>query len=299
MNPIPVKRIAAPGALAALLFFAPLSPVRAQAIFPTPEAAAEALADSVARHDDQELQNILGKNYEKLIPKRDVAEEDKTNFLAAWAQGHKIVPDGSARARVEVGTDGWLLPIPLVKVANGWKFDPVAAADEMRTRRIGRNELAAIQASLAFVDAQREYASIDRNDDGVLEYAQHVLSSPGKHDGLYWPTDPGENESPLGPLFATREIGVGYHGYHFRILKAQGPHAQGGARDYMIGKRLRGGFALIAWPVRYGESGVMTFIVNYRGVVYEKNLGPDTDKIARAVTRFDPDSSWTAVKQDN
>ena len=269
----------------------------AQAVYATPEAAADALIDSVARHDDAELRRVLGPSVDQLAPKGQDAAERRTNFLAAWSRGHKILPEGSEGARIEVGDDGWILPIPLVKVAQGWKFNTSAGVEEMRTRRIGRNELAAIQASLAYVDAQREYATEDRNNDGVREYAQRVLSSPGQHDGLYWPTVAGQPESPLGPLFATRELGVGYHGYHFRILKAQGPNAHGGARDYVIGGRMRAGFALIAWPVRYGESGVMTFIVNHRGIVYQKDLGPDTARIAAAAMRFDPGPGWTPVKQ--
>jgi hypothetical protein len=162
----------------------------------------------------------------------------------------------------------------------------------MRSRRIGRNELAAMQAALAYFDAQKEYAQKDRDGNGVLEYAQKFASSPGKHDGLYWPDKPGDDPSPLGPLYAGVRPGEGYHGYHFRILKAQGRNAPGGAFDYVIGGRMRAGFALIAWPVKYGDTGVMSFMVSHDGTVYEKNLGPGTDAAARAVTRFDPDASW-------
>jgi hypothetical protein len=152
-----------------------------------------------------------------------------------------------------------------------------------------------MRAVLAYFDAQREYAQVDRDGNGVLEYAQKFASAPGKHDGLYWRTGPGEAQSPLGPIYAPSGPGEGYHGYHFKILKAQGPNAPGGAYDYVIGKRMRGGFALVAWPVKYGETGVMSFMVNHDGVVYEKNLGAGTDAAARAMTRFDPDAGWRKV----
>jgi hypothetical protein len=266
----------------------------AQKAFATPEAAAEAFADSLARHDDAELTAVLGRDHRQLIAFDDVSAEDRTDFLAAWAKGHRIVPAGEHGAKVELSS-GWTLPIPLVQSATGWSFDPKAGADEMRTRRIGRNELATIQAMYAYVDAQREYAAQDRNGNGVLEYAQKVLSSPGKHDGLYWPTADGEAKSPAGPLLDTADLKDGYHGYRFRILKAQGPAARGGTRSYVRRNRMSDGFALVAWPVQYGETGIKSFLVNHDGVVYEKNLGPSSASIAGAMTRFDPDSSWTAL----
>jgi hypothetical protein len=165
----------------------------------------------------------------------------------------------------------------------------------MRIRRIGRNELAAIETLRAFVDAQREYAEIDRNADGVREFAQKILSSPGKQDGLYWPTPAGEPESPAGPLLETKDLKDGYHGYRFRILKAQGKAAPGGEKSYLRDGRMSEGFAAVAWPARPGETGLMTFIVNHDGVVYQKYLGPNTTAIAQSMTRFDPDSSWTAL----
>jgi hypothetical protein len=182
-----------------------------------------------------------------------------------------------------------------VKSAAGWRFDPRAGVETMRSRRIGRNELAAMQAALAYFDAQKEYAQKDRDNNRVLEYAQKFASSPGKHDGLYWPDAQGQDPSPLGPLYAGDKAGEGYHGYHFKILKAQGPDAPGGAYDYVIGGRMRSGFALIAWPRRYGETGVMSFMVSHDGKVYQKDLGPGTDAAAHASTRFDPDPSWHPV----
>ena len=191
--------------------------------------------------------------------------------------------------------DGWTLPIPIVRSGDGWAFDARAGAEEMRIRRIGRNELAAINAMFAYVDAQREYAQQDRNDDGMLEYARRFLSSPGRHDGLYWATPDGELPSPAGPLFDTRGIKDGYYGCGFRILEAQGPAASGGARSYMSRGHLANGLALVAWPARYGETGVMSFLVNHDGVVYQKNLGAASAAIAGAMTRFDPDATWTPL----
>lgn len=284
-------------ATAALLAVAAAWPAMASAqkAFATPEAAADALVDGLARHDDAELAAVLGHDWRRVLPPRDAAESDRTDFLAAWAKGHRIVAAGDGRAKLELA-DGWTLPIPLVRGSAGWAFDTVAGADEMRTRRIGRNELAAIQALYAYVDAQREYATADRNGDGVLEYAQRILSTPGRRDGLYWATAPSEPASPAGPLLATEDLKDGYHGYKFRILKAQGPAARGGARGYVNrAGRMTNGFALVAWPARYGETGVMTFIVNHDGTAYQKNLGPGTADVARAMTRFDPDPSWQAL----
>jgi len=184
------------------------------------------------------------------------------------------------------------LPVPIVKGDAGRRFDPRAGADVMRTRRIGRNELSAMQAALAYFDAQKEYAQRDHTGDGVLEYAQKFVSSPGRHDGLYWPDTTGQGQSPLGPLYVSQKPGEGYHGYRFRILTAQGKAASGGAYDYIIGGRMRSGFALIAWPVRYGDTGIMSFMVSHEGVVYEKDLGSGTEAAARAIKRFDPDAGW-------
>jgi len=265
-----------------------------QKTFATPESAAEALVDSLASNDDAEMRAILGLNSDKLLSLDDLAAEDRLAFLAAWAKGHRILSDSDTLARLEVSS-GWTLPIPLVRQAGGWVFDTQAGKEEMRTRRIGRNELAAIETLRAYVDAQREYAEIDRNGDGVREFAQKILSSPGKHDGLSWPTADGEPESPAGPLLETRDLKDGYHGYRFRILKAQGKAAPGGARSYVRDGRMTEGFALVGWPARYNETGLMTFIVNQDGIVYQKYLGPNTDAIARAMTRFEPDASWTAL----
>ena len=265
---------------------------QAQQAYPTPEAAANALIDGIARHDPDQVKAVLGADYAKYIPVRGSAPEDTTAFLEAWARGHRIVSAGGDKAMVEVGTRGWTMPIPIVKTAAGWKFDTRAAVEEMRMRRVGRNELAAIQASLAYVDAQREYAARDWDGDGVKSYAMRALSTPGKRDGLYWPSLPNEPESPLGPAFAEAKVGQPFHGYAYRILTAQGPAAPGGAKSYVRNGRMTEGFALIAWPAKYADTGVMTFIVSQDGVVYEKDLGPGTGSLAPAVKAFDPGAGW-------
>ena len=286
---------------AALLFTlvlsAPCAAAGTQKTFASPEIALEALealVDSLARNDDAEMRAILGLKYDYLLPLNNLTAEDRLAFLGAWAKGHRILRDSDTVARLEVSS-GWTLPIPLVRTANGWVFDTRAGKEEMRTRRIGRNELAAIETMRAYVEAQREYAAQDRNGDGIREFAQKILSSPGKQDGLSWPTPPGEPESPAGPLLETKDLKDGYHGYRFRILKAQGKAAPGGARGYVKDGRMTEGFALIGWPARYGETGLMTFVVNQDGIVYQKHLWPNSAAIAGAMTRFDPDSSWTAL----
>jgi hypothetical protein len=280
-------------AVAGLLAVAPFT--LAQSVFPTPEAAADALVDGIARHDDDAIKAVVGADYRTYIPASSVDPEDVTNFLAAWASAHKIVPAGSDKAFLGAGRNGWTLPIPIVKTAAGWRFDTKAAPEEMRIRRIGRNELAAIQVALAYTDAQKEYRQRDWNGDGVMEFARRGLSSPGKRDGLYWASLPGEPESPLGAEFAEAKVGQPYHGYLYRILTAQGPDAPGGARTYLKNGRMTEGYALIAWPAKYDDTGVMTFIVNQDGVVYEKSLGANTSAAARAITTFNPDASWSKV----
>jgi len=269
----------------------------AQAVYATPEAAANAFTDALATNDQGEMRHVLGSDFQEFIPTQNIGRDDIDDYLGAWAKGHRVVPDatpvaGKASAHLEVGDSGWTLPIPIVQSAKGWHFDPREGVSEITTRRIGRNERAAMLTSLAYVDAQNDYRKL------MQHYAQHLVSTPGKHDGLYWPVAPGETQSPLGPLAEAmpRNAKVtpqeGYHGYHFRILTAQGPHASGGARDYLENGELTGGFALVAWPAQYGKTGVMSFIVNQDGQVYQKNLGPDGAQTAAAIKSFDPDSSW-------
>lgn len=289
-------RLARTGAAAFVLAFLPWAAACAQQAYPTPEAAGQAFFQAIADSDQAALRKVLGENWHSFVPTVDVDREDIYAFLAAYAKQHRMLPDGPDRMLLSAGDSGWTLPVPIVRGAGGWHFDLRQGADQMRTRRIGRNELDAMRAVLAYFDAQQEYARMGRDGSGVLDYARKFASTPGRHDGLYWPTAAGEAESPLGPIYASGRPGEGYHGYRFKILEGQGPHAPGGAYDYVIGQRMRGGFALIAWPLVYGETGVMSFMVSHDGVLYQKNLGPGTDAAARAMTRFDPGQGWTKVE---
>jgi hypothetical protein len=280
---------------AALGAFVVAAAAFAQATYPTPDAAADALVDAIARHDGDAIRHVVGPDHARYIPPSSVDPVDVTNFLAAWADAHKIVPAGADKAFLGAGRYGWTLPIPIVKTAAGWRFDVKAAPDEMRIRRIGRNELAAIQVALAYTDAQDEYRKADWNGDGIKAYAMRGLSSPGKRDGLYWASLPDEPESPLGPEFADAKPGQPYHGYLYRILTAQGPNARGGTKSYVKNGHMTEGYALIAWPAKYDDTGVMTFIVNQDGVVYQKDLGANTAGVARAINAYNPDTSWTRV----
>ena len=263
----------------------------AQKAYPSPEAAADALVTGLATSDDDAVRVTLGASHRRFIPADSVSQEDRLDFLEAWSRAHKVVITGD-RAVVEVGRNGWTLPIPLVKSAAGWKFDVSAAPEQMRLRRIGRNELAAIQVTLAYTDAQDEYHAANPDRQAVKHYAMRSLSSPGKRDGLYWPALPDEAESPLGAAFADARDGMAYHGYRYRVLTAQGNDAPGGAKSYVRDGLMTEGYALIAWPERWGDTGVMSFIVSRDGVVYQKNLGPGTDAAARKVKSYNPDSTW-------
>ncbi|MCW7538557.1 DUF2950 domain-containing protein [Aquabacterium sp. A7-Y] len=303
MHPLPARPSAQPcrfTATAVAVLAAALlgtAPAGAQMSYPSAEAASQAFVDAVRGSDNEALHRVLGADWKRVVQADTIARSDIEAFLTAWQHGHKIEPQADGSARLSVGPQGWTLPIPLVATASGWRFDPRRGADELRTRRIGRNELAAMQAALAYLDAQREYAIKDRDGNGVHEYAQKLRSAAGRHDGLYWPDAPGQDRSPLGPWFARAQPkqSAGYHGYFYKILSSQGSHAPGGAYDYLIGGRMRAGFALLAWPVRYGDSGVMSFMVSHDGVLFEKDLGPGTSTAARTMSRFDPDASWTRV----
>ena len=276
-----------------------------QPSFATPDEAASALVQAVKAGNKSRALAILGPGSGQWMSSGDAVRDRAANegFVASYDQKHALVPDGDARAMLTVGTDDWPFAFPLVKADGRWRFDTAAGKDEMLARRIGKNELDAIDVMLAIVDAQREYASVDRDGNRALEYAKKFASSAGKHDGLYWPVKAGEPDSPLGPLIV-QASGEGYkkqkgptpyHGYYFRMLKGQGPAARGGALDYVVRGRMIGGFAAIATPAKYGNSGVMSFIVNHDGVVYQKDLGPQTATRAAAITTFDPGEGWTAV----
>ena len=271
-------------------------PALAQQAYPSPSAAADAFVDSLARNDDTQLKTVLGAGYGRYIPPETADYQDRLNFLAAWARGNKIVASGDNKAMLEVGTNGWTLPIPIVKTAAGWKFDIKATPAELQTRRIGRNELAAIQTVLAVADAQEEFYAANPDGRAVKHFAQRAVSTPGKRDGLYWPSAAKAPESPLGPAFADVRPGQAYHGYRYHVLTEQGKDAPGGARSYLRNGLMTEGYALVAWPERYGDTGVMTFILSRDGTVYQKNLGPSTDAAARRMKVYNPDASWQKVE---
>ena len=282
---------------ALLILLASSVPAQAQQAYETPEAAAEAFAAALG--DPEQMHEVLGANFEAFIPTDEIGHEQVQAFRTAWEQQHDVIADPddpeSGRMAIAVGEGDWTLPIPLAESEAGWQFDLMAGADEMKTRRIGRNEFAAIGATLAYYHAQREYAERDHDGDGFLEYAQRIVSTPGEMDGLYWARLDDEQESPLGPLFDDGEVGGGYHGYQFRILTAQGPAARGGAYGYVVDGNMRGGFALVAWPTRYDDTGVMTFMVNQDGSVFQTDLGADTGSIVQEIQVFNPDETWEAV----
>jgi hypothetical protein len=273
----------------------------AQTTFAAPEQAVAAMVDAVRLNNEPLMNVILGPGADSLIRSGDSAQDQRrrTSFLKAYDETHRLVGEGENKMVLHVGKDGWPMPIPLVKSRGTWRFDTQAGAKEILARRIGRNELAAIQVCLAIVDAQRDYAKRDIDGDGVLEYAAKIASTAGKHDGLYWEPVPGEEASPLGPfLAAAANEGYGhsplapYHGYFYRVLTRQGTNAPGGARDFIVRGNMIGGFAAIAYPARYAVSGVMSFIVSEDGIVFEKNLGNRTTMIAKKMTTYDPDSRW-------
>jgi hypothetical protein len=292
--------------LVVLLFAGVLATAQAQADkqladkqkrFATAQEAADALTEAIRKDDNAAVQAILGVGWRDLIPGNRTHEDDvRQRFLEAWDHGHKLVPDGDGKMYIEAGTTGWVSPLPLVKDAMGWRYDVEAGRKEIIAREIGRDEYTVIQTLLAIVDAQRDYVSMDPMKAGVPAYARRLLSAAGKKDGLYWEARPGEPASPLGELVAKAQPGdapgEGYFGYRFRMLYGQGPDAPGGAYSYLVNNRMIGGFAVIAWPVTYGETGVSTFMVSQSGDVYEKDLGPETPTAAAAITLFSPDKTW-------
>ncbi|MDF9897993.1 UNVERIFIED_ORG: hypothetical protein OKW16_001860 [Pseudomonas reinekei] len=250
-------------------------------------------------HADQaRLTELLGSDWHNYIPREGVQRKDVDAFLQQYREQHHIEKSGDNKGILAVGPENWTLPIPLVKVASGWRFDMKAGSAEIHARQIGRNELDAVQSVLAYHDAQMDYASVDRDGDGALEYAQKIFSTPGKHDGLYWAPDDSGQISPLGPSFGKAIADEEWHGYRFRILHGQGPSAPGGAYSYLIGDKMSRGFALIAWPAKYNDTGVMSFMISHEGQVFEKDLGPEGEKLALAMKRFDPDDSWQEVAAD-
>ena len=284
-------------AAAAVLLVAMAPAAHAQMNFSSPEAAMNAFGDAVVKDREDALRKIFGNDFRDLIP--PVGGELRDTFVAAWARSHTIGPTVKGRAHIVVGDNGWTFPIPLVKSSKGWHFDTSAGVEEMRMRRIGRNELAVIQTMLAIYDAQREYAQTNHDGEGVLAYASRMVSSPGKHDGLYWPTGPDGTPSPLGDAFVDASSrnakNAGYYGYHYKLLESQGSHAPGGAYDYVVRDKLFGGFAVIAWPVKYGDTGIKSFMVSHAGQVYQRDLGPESAAKAEDTKSFDPGPGWSKV----
>jgi hypothetical protein len=279
--------------------------VSAQQDFKTPDDAASALASAAKTGDRKAIVTVLGPDGQDIVSSGDEVADAATRqrFIAAYEAKHQIAIEGDNKGILVIGQEDFPLPIPLVRKDGLWRFDTAAGREEILFRRVGRDELDAIQSCLAYVDAQNEYAERDRTGAGANTYAQRIISEPGKKDGLYWPTSQGEDASPLGELIAEATAqgyrpGGGrtpFHGYYFKILTKQGPAAPGGELDYIVRGKMIGGFALVAYPAEYRNSGVMTFIVNHTGNVFQKDLGPDTAKLAERMTSFNPDQSWTKV----
>jgi hypothetical protein len=272
--------------------------------FASPEKAVDALVSASRADDSAALLKLFGPAGKDLISSGDpIADKDaRARFAERYGAAEKILHDAAGRATLVIGTDEWPFPIPLVKQGGVWHFDAAAGAQEILNRRIGRNELSAMEVCRNYVMAQREYAADLQDKKMSMEYAQKIFSSPGLHDGLYWPVKQGETESPIGPAMAHAraegydagdlEQRAPYHGYFYKILTRQGAAAPGGARDYIVGGHLTAGFALVAFPAKYGDSGVMTFVINQAGIVFEKDLGPNTATIAPAIAEFNPDMTW-------
>jgi len=291
------------------VFAAEAKPI-VQKTFKSPEEAVKDLINAAKSNDPKELLAVFGPAGKELISSGDEVtnKREREGFVKDYEEMSKLEKETDTKVTLVVGNREWPFPIPIVKKGETWIFDTMAGKEELLNRRIGRNELNTIQTCLAYVDAQREYATKDRDSDKLREYAQKFWSTPGKKDGLYWETKEGEAKSPFGAV-AAQAVQEGYkpkkpgdkpapyHGYFYRILKAQGKNAPGGAYDYVVNGNMIGGFALVAYPAEYGASGIMTFVVNHDGVVYEKDLGKETGKIAKAMTKYDPDKTWNKAEE--
>ena len=302
MNSLASLRAGLRQACLAFLLAVPLTaPAADQRTFPTPEAAVDALAAALKTNDEAALLELFGAKYKDVISTGSPADDAGRRAQAsAWLATFRALDESAPDRRILlVGEKAWPFPIPLVRESGSWRFATERGVDEMLNRRVGRNERNALYVLQQYVDAQRQYASRDRDGDGVLQYAAKLGSSAGKYDGLYWPAGRNEEQSPFGPLIAEsaaylagRTKGDAYLGYHFRILTRQGPAAAGGAYNYVINGRMVAGFAMVAYPSQYGESGVMTFIVNQNGTIFEKDLGAGTTAVAEKMTAFDPGPGW-------
>ena len=293
------------GSTMAVLVFAMTATAGAQQSFKTVAEAADALLNAVKSGDQRGILAVLGTDGAGIASSGDKVEDAATRkrFTDAYDAKHQINMEGDQKAVLVIGDQDWPFPIPIVRKDDSWRFDTAAGREEILDRRVGRNELAAIQTCLAYVDAQNDYAELMRASTGTAAYAQRIVSLPGKKDGLYWPTEPGEAASPLGEVVASAttegyHLGGGrapFHGYYYRILTRQGPAAHGGAYDYIAHGKMIGGFALVAYPAVYRKSGVMSFLVNHEGTVFQKDLGPHTTQIAERMASFNPDDTWKKV----
>lgn len=268
-----------------------------QVYFSTAERGAENLYQAIEAKDISTIKKLFGVENIRLLDFNEVDKEDVEAFILAWQDSHTIKSSDGEHYYIEVGPNTWTFPVPLIKDGNHWIFDTITGTENIIVRRIGHNELSTMQTVLAYYDAQMEYAKQDHNHNGALEYAQKIKSSEGKKDGLFWETKPGETLSPLGSLLANKTPGDAYHGYYYKILTSQGSNASDGAYNYILGDKMIAGFSLVAWPSIYGETGVMSFMINHQGFIYEKNLG-DTEGEEPLVEQFDPDSSWTRISYD-
>ena len=283
------------------------SGVNAQQAFKTPDEAASALVSAAKTGDWKAIITVLGSDGEDIVSSGDEVADAATRqkFVAAYDTKHQITMEGDNKAVMVIGQEDFPLPIPLVRKDDMWRFDTAAGRVEILARRIGKNELDTIQACLAYVDAQNDYADKDRTGAGKGTYAQQIVSSPGKKDGLYWPDAQGNDPAPLGEFFAeaTKQgyrVGGGrtpYHGYYYKILTKQGAAAPDGELEYVVRGKMIGGFALVAYPAVYRNSGVMTFIVNHNGQVYQKDLGPHTARLAERMSSYNPDPTWQKVSE--
>jgi hypothetical protein len=278
------------------------APKANQETFATPQEAAQALIDATEHNDSAALLKVLGPDGKDIVESGDPAEDTKhrAEFARSAHQKLRIDQDNPLNTILVIGEQEWPFPVPLVEKDGKWRFDSAKGRLEILARRIGQNELNALDVCRGYVEAQQEYAAEDRDKDGILEYAQKIVSSPGKHDGLYW-----DGATIVPKAFAEAAESYAkegsklqpYHGYYFRVLKAQGPDAQGGALSYVVKGEMIGGFALVAWPAEYGVSGIHSFIVNHHGIVYEKDLGAGSATLAKQMTRFNPDKSWRPVEE--
>lgn len=306
MKTLAVALMLATAPMAMPAYSASPEPAMVQQTFAVPEAAAKALADAIRAKDAKALLAVVGPESRNwLFSGDEVADRDDwARFLTAYDRKNAVSKAADGRMLLLVGDGDWAFPAPIVNKGQGWVFDSAAGREEFINRRVGKNELSAIQTLLAIVDAQREYAAADPDGNGFNDYARTFVSSENKRDGLYWPVKATEPPSPLGPLVgeaarsgyrAGASKPAPYHGYHFRMLTGQGKAAPGSAYSYLVGDKLIGGFAVLAYPARYGVSGVMTFLVSHEGTVYQKNLGKLTSTKALKMRQFNPDASWEKV----